>query len=731
MRMWPRQRWSRLGLGWLTLVSAVVLTAVLASVALAQSPGLDPPDAPQRLQVIELSHDLVSLNWNDSQDATISGYQILRRLRDHSPVGVFEVLVEDTGSAATEYVDRQVQPETRYNYRVKARNAAGLSPRSNFVRADTPAAPPLAEPEPPATQEPLALQEPTPQPAPQPAVGPVLVWTAELTVEVVTEAYPPWSGYSDSSRGNLGALSADSFWLEQREYTVLALFAHGGGLTMASGRPLPHDFSLLVGARRYESSHSLVPVFNAQGRYWWPDDAIDWADGDQLTVSILLDPDTTALDRAPAPPAAYLTDVPAAHNGVDPFSLKLIFDTPDLPLTAGLLRDQALQVFGASLLAVERGRNAHTWIITLQPSGAGLLIVGLRSPGDCADPGAICTADGRMLRGRVSAMIDGPPPPPRLAALSIDGATLSPTFDAEVELYSAEAEAGLDQLTVEAAAAKAATSLTITPADADPLEPGHQVVLADTGETTIALSLEPAAPARARVYLIVVRRAASAPDPPSSELNALRFSGLPPLDFSEQESHYELDAPQNLEQTTVVVNRAESEAEVDVFTVRGDELIADAADHDPNAPGHQSRLSEWGDTLVLVRVSSSDGRTQRGYVTHLRGQPAPAPSAPGLRSSPAANLRNSLRSSTRNGAAPALSALSVSDATLDPAFSSAQFNYTASVAADVSQVTISASPDPSDAIVLLIPADADAVLAGHQLDLGPAGTETHGHRGRV
>ena len=86
-----------------------------------------------------VSHDAVSLSWDDPGDATISGYQILRRDRDLSPVGVFEVLVEDTGSAAAAYADRQVQPETRYNYRVKARNAAGLSPRSKFVRAHHPA----------------------------------------------------------------------------------------------------------------------------------------------------------------------------------------------------------------------------------------------------------------------------------------------------------------------------------------------------------------------------------------------------------------------------------------------------------------------------------------------------------------------------------------------------------------------------------------------------------------
>ena len=85
---------------------------MLASVALAQSPELEPPGRPQALQAV-VSHDMVSLSWDDPGDASISGYLILRRLRDHSPVGQFEVLVEDTGSAASAYVDRQVQAETR------------------------------------------------------------------------------------------------------------------------------------------------------------------------------------------------------------------------------------------------------------------------------------------------------------------------------------------------------------------------------------------------------------------------------------------------------------------------------------------------------------------------------------------------------------------------------------------------------------------------------------------
>ena len=404
---------------------------------------------------------------------------------------------------------------------------------------------------------------------------------------------------------------------------MLGLFEHGGGLNLVLGRPLPHDFVLELGPRRYESGRSLEPVFVWAGRYWWPDTTLDWAAGEELTVSIILDPSTTASQRAAAPPSAYLTELPAAHNGRDPFALKLVFDEPDLPLSAALLRDHALQVSGGSVLAVDQGRRAKDWLITLQPDGDGPLTVSLPSPADCADAGAVCAADGRRLRGRVTATIAGPP---KLAALQIAGATLSPAFDPDTELFTAET--GLEQVTVEAAADDPRAQLTISPADADPQQAGHQVALAAAGETTIELELKSVTGETARVYWVVLRRSAAAPEPPSSGLNALGFSGLPELEFSEQQSRYELDAPEDLEQTTVIVSRAESEAGVDVFTVRGDQLVVNETDHDPNAPGHQTLLSAWGDTLLLVRVTSGDGRSQRVYVTHLRGQPNSPPATP-------------------------------------------------------------------------------------------------------
>ena len=115
------------------------LTSTATGAVTAAEPE-EPPSRPQGLTGT-VAHDSVSLTWDDPGDATITGYKILRRDRALHGNGEFQVHVDDTGSAAAAYIDRDVSPEGSYVYRIKARNAAGLSGRSGHFRADTPSAP--------------------------------------------------------------------------------------------------------------------------------------------------------------------------------------------------------------------------------------------------------------------------------------------------------------------------------------------------------------------------------------------------------------------------------------------------------------------------------------------------------------------------------------------------------------------------------------------------------------
>ena len=86
-----------------------------------------------------VTHNSVSLTWDDPGDASITSYQILRR--DITGSGSLGVHI-DSVPAGTSYVDTtNVEPENTYSYRIKARNAQGLSGQSGFQNVTTLAVP--------------------------------------------------------------------------------------------------------------------------------------------------------------------------------------------------------------------------------------------------------------------------------------------------------------------------------------------------------------------------------------------------------------------------------------------------------------------------------------------------------------------------------------------------------------------------------------------------------------
>ena len=111
------------------------------------TPQTSTPDSPTGLTDASVAHDRVALSWDDPQDDSISGYQVLRRSRDGEVYGdgqgaaAFVAVIDDTGSPAAAYTDTSVTARTRYVYRVKAINAAGLSERSSYLNVETSAEP--------------------------------------------------------------------------------------------------------------------------------------------------------------------------------------------------------------------------------------------------------------------------------------------------------------------------------------------------------------------------------------------------------------------------------------------------------------------------------------------------------------------------------------------------------------------------------------------------------------
>ncbi|MDE0077277.1 MAG: fibronectin type III domain-containing protein [Caldilineaceae bacterium] len=86
------------------------------------TPTVAAPAQPQNLQA-ETTHSSVTLTWDDPGDSSITGYQILRRDPAVHERRLFTIIEDDTGSMDTQYVDDTVSSNTRYVFRVKARNA--------------------------------------------------------------------------------------------------------------------------------------------------------------------------------------------------------------------------------------------------------------------------------------------------------------------------------------------------------------------------------------------------------------------------------------------------------------------------------------------------------------------------------------------------------------------------------------------------------------------------------
>ena len=100
----------------------------------------EPPGAPADLSATttdgttETTKHIV-LIWTAPSDEDVTGYQILRRRPRHNE-NTLLIHVTDTGSTVTNYTDRNVAAGDLYVYRVKAINAAGTGPRSNYVNVE-------------------------------------------------------------------------------------------------------------------------------------------------------------------------------------------------------------------------------------------------------------------------------------------------------------------------------------------------------------------------------------------------------------------------------------------------------------------------------------------------------------------------------------------------------------------------------------------------------------------
>ena len=143
------------------------------------------------------------------------------------------------------------------------------------------------------------------------------------------------------------------------------------------------------------------------------------ADLGHAAVGPLSDP-VDGLAAEPATTAEPLTaefeGLPSEHDGRTAFRFRIEF-SEEVAVSAAAMRDDALTVSGGTVTGAARvdGR-ADRWSIEVTPSGAGEIGISLPPERDCAEAGAVCTADGRSLTTGLAVLVAGPPVEPLTAS---------------------------------------------------------------------------------------------------------------------------------------------------------------------------------------------------------------------------------------------------------------------------------------------------------------------------
>ena len=428
-------------------------SAATAAVAAEEPQSQEPPAKPTGLTGT-VSHDSVSITWDNPEDDTITGYQILRRDRALHEQGVFLVHVDDTGNTGTTYIDTDVEPSVRYVYRIKARNAAGLSKRSKRFDANTPAAPPA--PNTPATGAPSIGG--TAQ------VGETLQADTSGIADddgLINVTYShQWIRHDGSTDTDIQDAMGFSYTLvdadEGRTIKVRASFTDDADNeesltsvatnavaalpnTPATGRPTISGTAQVGETLRANTSGigDDDGLENAAFSYQWIrndgstdtdiEDATDSTytllaadEGRTLKVRASFTDDagngetltsgaTGEVAAIPSPLTVSLENNPASHNGTDVFTFEIRF-SEEVRLSYTTLRDDAFTVDGGTVKKAQRREKGSNigWTITVEPDSNAAVEIVLPATTGCNAVGAICTRDRRTLSNRLEFTINGP-----------------------------------------------------------------------------------------------------------------------------------------------------------------------------------------------------------------------------------------------------------------------------------------------------------------------------------
>ena len=625
------------------------------------------------------AHDQVGLDWDVPDDSTITGYRILRRLPAEDLPGEFAVLLEHTGSALTTYVDTTVTPQTSYVYRVQAINAHGVSERSSWANALTPAVP-----------APTGLRAGTT------SAGVSLDWDDPEDATITGYRILRRSG-TENSQGEFGVLVEDTgtaatAYLDDTAAGKVRYFYQVQAIR-TSGLSAASDSVTVFTRLRPLTVTSVGLLFEAQ-----------------LTVADSNNPSRPSLGLARLGRIGQLTFTD------DPQDLRAHFVTtlaylPETdrqlvlvvhrPIEAPFLLWVGDRGF-ASIEAAQRQVNGWAYVWSEQ----------------CVDWSA-----GDQLAVRLEIIEPGDPrvgqlADPSLASLELDGARLLTPLASGERHYLAELDLGVSQVTLRPEAAQSgACAVETEPADADPLTAGWQLSVDEPSAEARITVTSPNGRAQ-RTYTVTFNQAGKH----EPLLRHLQVAQQPAFSFTPGQRRYQVDLALAPQRVTIQAEAIASDQTLLGQVVRADQFTARV--HDLSQP---LDLSGLGDTLVLTEVRSEDGLRRVSYDLRLRPSVSlHETSLPETKDARSRGLFSSRgcavcdaaqsipQSTPQSTAEPRLSGLSSSGGDLD--FNAETFAYRISVRHGTRYITV--TPTAADGADWLIASpDADSEAPGHQVAL--------------
>ena len=635
----------------------------------------------------------VSLDWDDPQDATISGYRILRRSGTANSQGGFGVLVEDTGTAATAYLDGTARGNVRYYYQVLAIRTSGVSAPSDSVTV-------LAQ------LRPLSLT----------SLG--LLFEAQLTVADSNDPGQPSLGFARFGGFGQLAFTSDPHNLSSLFLKALAYLPETDRqLALVIHRPIEAPFLLWVGDRAFASIEAAQRQVNGWA-YVWSEQCLDWSAGDQLAVRLeIIEPGDPRVGQLADPSLASL-ELDGARlltplaSGERHYLAEL-----DLGVSQVTLRPEAAQSGACAVETEPADADPLTagWQISVeQPSAEASITV--TSPNGRAQRTYTVTfnqAGKHEPRLRHLQVADQPEfsftPSQRRYQMTLALAPQSVTIQAEA--YAPD-QASLGYVV-------RADQFTAREHDlAQPLD------LSGRGDTLILVAAHSEDELRRAPYSLRLRPPVSLHETSLHETKDALSRGL----FSSRGCAV-CDAAQSIPQST-----PQSTAEP-----RLSGLSASGGDLDFDAETFAYRISvRHGTRYITVAPTADDGADwlitspdidseAPGHQVALTSPPGRAPAQTNIvivvRSADELRLDSYTINVTRNQT-PAndssLSQLRISDVRLYKDFAAHRTYYETSLVAPVSRLTVDAVPAAPDANVVITPADADPDTPEHEIDLGPS-----------